>query len=267
MPPNRRSNWTTRLAMIGGLVLGFALLYAMRPPPPDKTPIQTVRAAPQAKPKVPSLKPRPRPVQTPPLAPADEPQEDDGASLEPMDTGEMDWGLATIEVHYEDADGYVVDDGWGRLTGCTIESLQRTEDGFIATVVAGDICEAQAYRRDGLLSVRSDYLEFEAVDGMVATLVFPAERTGGIGVQFQEVEGGMMVVAVMPGTPASLAGLTPGDMIVAVEGVDAGELDAEGFIDEMTGPEGSDVEFEIEFDADTGLTRSSVVLTRAFLSG
>ena len=253
--------------MLGGLLLGMALLYGLRPPPPAPTD-RTARVAPKANPTAPDRVPAPRrAVRAPVLEEAPSPDEDDEAAIEPMDTGEMDFGLANIEVRYEDDDGYVVDDAWGGLTGCSVETFERIEGGFIATVVAGDICEAAAYRRDGLLSVRSDYLEFEAVDGLVATLVFPAGRTGGIGVQFQPVEGGMMVVNVLPGTPASLAGLTPGDVIVGVQGLDAAELDAQDFVDEMTGPEGSDVEFEIEFDADTGLTRSSVTLTRAFLSG
>ena len=267
MSPRRRDAWTTRLAMLGGLLLGLALLYAIRPVTPERTPVRTVEARPVEAAPAPQLRPAPRPPQAPALAPSAEPQEEDEALVEPIDTGEMDWDLARIEVRYEDADGYVVDDAWGGLTGCSVESFERLEDGFVATVVAGDLCEAMAYRRDGLLSVRSDYLEFEAVDGLVATLVFPAERTGGIGVQFQPAEGGMLVVGVMPGTPASLAGLAPGDLIVAVEGLDVSGLDAQDFVDEMTGPEGSDVEFEVEFEADTGLTRSSVVLTRAFLSG
>lgn len=267
MSPRRRNARTTRLAMLGGLLLGFALLYALRPQVPQSAPTRTV-TIPPAPSTPPAMKPSPhRPAAPPPLAPADEPQEDEEVLVEPVDTGEIEWALAEIEVRFEDADGYVVDDARGGLSGCQVESFRRMDDGFAATVVAGDICQATAYRRDGLLQVRSDFLEFEAIDGLVATLVFPAGRTGGIGVQFRATEGGMLVVGVVPGTPAYLAGLQEGDLIVGVEGLDAGALDANDFIDEMTGPEGSDVEFEIEFEADTGLTRSSVVLTRAFLSG
>lgn len=263
--PRRRKHWSVGLAMLAGILAGLWMLSTLDPrtPEPRRTAPPVARA-----PEAPVVRPAPRRITSEPLAPADEDEapDDDGPSTV-TDTAEPDDAMAWIEVRYEDADGYVVDDAWGGLTGCSIDALERRRDGFEARVVAGERCQAIAFRRDGLLQVRAEPLEFDAEPGMVATLVFPAERTGGIGIQFEPSDGGMMVVAVLPGTPADLAGLVPGDVVIGVGGVPVADLNAREFIEEMTGPEGSDVEFELEFEADTGISYTNVTLTRAFLSG
>ena len=87
------------------------------------------------------------------------------------------------------------------------------------------------------------------------------------GVRFQFVDGAVEVVDVLPGTPAWNAGLVSGDRILTVDGIDVNELDPESFVETMTGPEGTDVEFDLEFDGDTGFSVVPVQVTRQFLSG
>ncbi len=94
-----------------------------------------------------------------------------------------------------------------------------------------------------------------------------AERTGGVGVRFQPTAGGMIVVEIVPGSAAWDAGLEPGDLIVGVEGIVADGLPSEAFVDAMTGPEGTDVEFQVRFRSDTGVSQETVRVTRRFLEG
>lgn len=213
-----------------------------------------VRPPPIYRPPAPSPKPAARP----------DPEPADDAPEVP---DEPELAIASIAVRYEDGEGYVIDDAWGGLTGCEMTGFTRHPDGFDAEVEEGSVCRAVAYRRDGLLQVRAEPVEFEAVDGTEVMLVFPSGRTGGIGVQFQPTEGGVMVIGVMPGTPAAEAGLQPGDVIVSVGGELTDGLSNEDFVDAMTGPEGTEVEFEVAYETDEGPLIELITLTRAYLSG
>ena len=77
----------------------------------------------------------------------------------------------------------------------------------------------------------------------------------------------MQIVEVAPGTPAEKAGLEPGDVVVAIGDQAVEGMNARDFIEAMTGPEGTDVEFTIGWAADTGTAVETLALTRAFLEG
>lgn len=250
------------------ITVGVLLLLFLFYPSTAQVERTTVTADPahMAKTKV-----RPPPIYRPPAKkaeparrPAPEPAAEEVAAEEEPEPEPL---IASIAVRYEDGDGYVIDDAWGGLTGCEMTGFTRLPDGFDAQVEEGSVCRAVAFRRDGLLQVRAEPIEFEAYDGTEVMLVFPTGRTGGIGVQFQPVDGGVMVMAVMPGTPAAQAGLQPGDRIVSVGGELTDGLSAEDFVDAMTGPEGTEVDFEVEYETDEGTSIELITLTRAFLSG
>ena len=64
------------------------------------------------------------------------------------------------------------------------------------------------------------------------------------------------------------AGLEEGDVITAVNGEPAHDLDVQGFVDRMTGPEGSEVEFTIAYPGDDGEpTDETVRVERRFIEG
>lgn len=260
----RRQDWAIRAAMLAGVLLGVWLLAQLSPGSTDvQVSPQQVVVPRTTTPRPPRLAPEPdRPApqaSQPVLEPAD-----DEASIEVTDTADEN---VVVTLVLEDADGHVVDRGWPYVTGCPIVHHYREEDRFAVVVPYGSICTAWAQKQDGLLPVRTDRIEFDALPGTEIVLVFPAERTGGIGIRFQPMGDHVVVQSVLPGTPAWEAGLVPGDRIVSVGGVPVADLDTEGFVDQMTGPEGSDVEFELEMESDTGLSISRVNLTRAFLSG
>jgi C-terminal processing protease CtpA/Prc len=118
---------------------------------------------------------------------------------------------------------------------------------------------------DGFLVRRSAAEEIEPESGDV-TLTFPDERTGGIGIRISTDERGIIIEDVLPGGPAEDLGLEPGDVVVAVEGKDAKEISLDEFVETMTGPEGSDVEFVLQVAGDTGAAAlETVKVTRRFL--
>lgn len=67
----------------------------------------------------------------------------------------------------------------------------------------------------------------------------------GVGVQVRAVKGGLEVTAVYRGGPAAQAGVRPGDLITAVDGVDVDGRDLAATIPLIKGPEGSEVTLDV----------------------
>jgi hypothetical protein len=130
-------------------------------------------------------------------------------------------------------------------------------------------CTLRAARRDGALFARGPEVTVDVggPDEAYAQLELPAHRFGGIGIRFNPVGVGMQVVSIAPGTPADRAGLEPGDVVVAIGDDEVAGMTAQDFIEAMTGPEGTDVEFTIGWASDTGTAVETLQLTRAFLDG
>jgi C-terminal processing protease CtpA/Prc len=128
-------------------------------------------------------------------------------------------------------------------------------------------CLLEGIRHDGLLVSRAEAvdLDVKAGDEIDVELVFPEERTGGIGIGIQEVEEGVLVTYVHPGSPAERAGLQEGDVIVEVDGLSVDALDVQDFVSVMTGPEDTPVAFVVGAESDTGYSESVLELTRAYL--
>ncbi len=64
----------------------------------------------------------------------------------------------------------------------------------------------------------------------------------GIGSQVSPgPDGGVMLTNVFPGSPAERAGITPGSVVIAVDGLDITDLSVERAIEHMLGPAGSSV--------------------------
>lgn len=179
----------------------------------------------------------------------------------PTPTGEEAWPAVLFEV--VDTRHEPVDDAFVRLD-CDAER-GGARSGDVVRIAPGP-CSATAFRRDGMLVTRSDEVSFEVLpdnDDQVVDLVLPAERTGGIGVQFHPTEDGMVVDVVRPNSPAEAAGLLPGDVITDVDGLSTAALTAEDFVSVMTGPEGSGITFAVSRD---GSEDDVLTLSRAFIA-
>ncbi|MHC4075712.1 MAG: S41 family peptidase [Planctomycetota bacterium] len=67
----------------------------------------------------------------------------------------------------------------------------------------------------------------------------------GIGIKFSKQEGLAKVVSVLPDTPADKSGLQSGDIIRAVDGVEAKDISSDCVVKQITGPEGTKVTLTI----------------------
>lgn len=135
-------------------------------------------------------------------------------------------------------------------------------------VPAGD-CALRAVRRDGALVARGPIttVSVGGPDPAYVQLVLSGRRTGGIGIRFMPSAEGMRVLEVVPGSPAFVAGLEDGDLILAVGGEAVAEMDTDEFVERMTGAEGTDVDFTLGLQSDTGVSEETLRVTRAFLEG
>lgn len=149
---------------------------------------------------------------------------------------------------------------------CYVSNVTRS--GELSLLVIAQTCTLRAARRDGALWALSDEVELALEPGGTTEieLVLPRERTGGLGVQIAQRDEGIEVMAVLPDTPAARAGLEVGDIIVEVDGLPTDALTAQEFIEVMTGPEGTDVDFVIAYEADTGWDTEEHTITRSTIA-
>jgi len=253
-----------RLGSVGGVAL-FAVLLAWLLTPSweggeeevvfTPTPIVEPLAAdrlPQMPPRKPLKKPKRK---LPPDAPTPEPEVEEEEEEEELE----DVALLTVRI---------VGGGWLRPLDCAIVEHRRTGAVHRLMVEEGS-CTLRAERRDGMLRIfgADEQVYLEAGDRASLTLTLPQNRQAGVGIAFQPDRGGMRVRQLVPGSPAERAGLSPGDLVVQVEGISTADMSLEDFVDVMTGEEGSDVSFVIGWDADTGWTESPISVSRAPIGG
>lgn len=166
------------------------------------------------------------------------------------------------------------------LTGMVYDRLGgavgASDIGSLVTQIHGII------KNQALVPSSEDSMTAGAIDGMLGTLgdkyamyFTPKEYTDfqttqkgefyGIGVSVGLSKDGQPQIAqVFPNTPASKAGLKPGDLIVALNGVRKAKWDLEDFVSKMRGPIGTKVAIEVKRGTATPfpvtLTRDRIVV-------
>ncbi|MEL6345409.1 MAG: PDZ domain-containing protein [Myxococcota bacterium] len=124
-------------------------------------------------------------------------------------------------------------------------------------------CTIAALRKDGLLDVyASQPVAFDRT-GLVNRfdVDLPETFQGGMGISFQTSWQGVVVMRVLPGSPADVAGLTPGMLITALDGVSVVGWSTADFQRKAVGEIGA----PIRLDMVTPEGTSNVTLRRAVI--
>lgn len=97
----------------------------------------------------------------------------------------------------------------------------------------------------GMLANLDPHSEYLDKDGLAQLDEDVTGQYSGLGIQVEEQDGGLLIVTPIDDTPASRAGIKPGDVIVKIDGtlVDADDLDA--MFDKLRGKPGSKITLTI----------------------
>lgn len=175
-------------------------------------------------------------------------------------------GMAVYTVRAIDTNGRAVSGATLRLDGECGEG-EFPLSGMRTMILPEGRCHFMAWRQDGALRANAPSQTQRGAEGerLAVDFVFPAERTGGLGVRIQQTRRGVRVVEVVPGSPADESGLREGDLIVEVDGEPANGMRLREFVDRLTGPEGTEVEFVLSYEEDDERVREPMRITRTFL--
>ena len=109
--------------------------------------------------------------------------------------------------------------------------------------------ELNAAAIKGILDYLDDpytaYLSPEQYQSFTATLAGETGEFEGIGADVTLMDGRLLILGPRPDSPASRAGIRPGDIVVAVDGVDIEGLDLPEAVNLIRGPKGSTVVLRI----------------------
>ena len=127
-------------------------------------------------------------------------------------------------------------------------------------------------------AIDNDQMTSAAIEGMLETLhdeghtrYLTAEESQaqseslsgeyvGVGIQVEQRDEGIVVVAPIDGSPAMEAGIRPGDVLVSVDGKDVTGQSVDDVVKIIRGPEGTDVSLEFRREGQDATVK--VVLTR-----
>ncbi len=143
----------------------------------------------------------------------------------------------------------------------------------------GDIFER--VKANYVIDPPSDKLVYNAVNGMLSGLdphssymnakqyadmqVETTGQFGGLGLEVTQTQGLLKVISPIDDTPASRAGIKPGDIIVDIDGHSTDGLNLDDAVDKMRGPIGSSIKLTlkrsgINAPVNVTLTRETIVV-------
>lgn len=124
-----------------------------------------------------------------------------------------------------------------------LEVLSILEEGYFQPLDKRKMIQGAI---DGMLKTLDDpytsYLDFHSLEEM---LIHTTGSFSGIGVEITEDEGEVLVLRVIPGTPAERAGLLQGDRIIEVDGKSLTGVSLDEAARLLRGPSGTHVELTI----------------------
>jgi carboxyl-terminal processing protease len=136
--------------------------------------------------------------------------------------------------------------------GLNLEATELIEDNYYRPVGPTELTNAslQGMVRELRRSHDdrfSDYFSPEALASFDAAI---SGHFSGIGLSVSQVKQGLRVDSVFPHSPARRAGITPGDLIVSVDGESIAGENSRVSTEKIKGPEGSEVTIGVKGDPD-----------------
>jgi len=116
--------------------------------------------------------------------------------------------------------------------------FERIRSQYVETVEPKDLIEAAI---DGMLTSLDPHSSYLSPDDAAAMRVQTRGSFGGLGIEVTQEDGFVKVVSPMDGTPASEAGMQPGDFITHVDGESLLGLTLDKAVELMRGPIGSEI--------------------------
>lgn len=128
----------------------------------------------------------------------------------------------------------VSDDDINRFTN----TIVLIKDFYVNSVGDRSLLDDAIRGMVGGLDPHSEYLDKEAYKTLLMTT---SGEFGGVGIEVTPEYGILKIVSPMDDTPASIAGIKPGDYIVAIDGKLVSEMTLQDAVEKMRGKSGSQV--------------------------
>jgi carboxyl-terminal processing protease len=127
--------------------------------------------------------------------------------------------------------------------GLFSDAFERVRANYVRPVKDSELIDAAIQGMVSNLDPHSSYMDAKTYGDMQITT---KGQFGGVGIEVQLDEGGLIkVISPIDGTPASRAGLKPGDRIAGIDGNSIAGLPLNDSIDKMRGPAGSKITLTI----------------------
>jgi hypothetical protein len=141
-------------------------------------------------------------------------------------------------------EGEVSLEGCGTTPADTVDAA-----GSFYLLMTAEGCRLRAWRTHGSLRVPGPWVAVNpraVFEELEVELTVPTWEPAGMGIQIRPDGDGMRVTRVLDGSPAEVAGVMAGDLVLSIDGVATEGMDLDTFLQYGLGPDGSEVELEVE---------------------
>lgn len=128
------------------------------------------------------------------------------------------------------------------LMSVFVEAFEQIESNYVRDVDRRELLEAAVNGMVGHLDQYSNFIPPRKVSQFDQMM---EQEFGGIGIQVNSIDGRLIVVSPLPGTPAFRAGIQSGDIIVEVEGKKMRGTTLSGAVELLQGPVGRPVNLKV----------------------
>src|SRR6185437_2240563 len=128
--------------------------------------------------------------------------------------------------------------GSGGDIGLIQDVMHEVQKSYVVSVNTDQLTTGALKGMLGRLDPHSDYLSEREYHELVATTT---GQFGGVGIEISVEDGVPQVVAAIDGTPASAAGVEPGDRIIKADGQPTVGMDIEEVVRKLRGAPGTRV--------------------------